>query len=479
MAPTFTRGARRLGHALLALAATLALTGQASAQTLTLTNANDTTLRGGSYANTNYSGSVLVTRASANLSYVRRALLKFDTHNTIPAGSAIQSATLTLTVRGGNEDTRRVAAYCVTHSYDESKATWKQRRSGTYWSHAGGDTAHLHAVANVSNTTGSKITFDVTPMVQEVVKGVFGSRYARFLLVDLDAPARSSYKEYYNSEVNDPAVRPLLAVRYDGSPAPAPAPAPLPVPAPTGSTLKVLHWNLHHGVGTDGKYDLGRIASWIVKTGAQVVSLNEVEYYTGWGNEDQPARYEALLEAKTGKNWYRTFATATGAARYNGNAILSLFPIESADSYQLSYGRSVVQASIVVKGRTVNVFSTHLDNNYSSYRAKQMDQLKAYASTYAEQRIIGGDFNTSPGAGEITRMTGTYYDVWREAVIDGAAVAFSGNSGQTRNGRIDYIFQSKGAVALVLKGARVFDTRDASGVRPSDHRPLLATFEVR
>jgi endonuclease/exonuclease/phosphatase (EEP) superfamily protein YafD len=76
-------------------------------------------------------------------------------------------------------------------------------------------------------------------------------------------------------------------------------------------------------------------------------------------------------------------------------------------------------------------------------------------------------------------MTGTYYDVWREAVIDGAAVAFSGNSGQTRNGRIDYIFQSKGAVALVLKGARVFDTRDASGVRPSDHRPLLATFEVR
>ena len=39
--------------------------------------------------------------------------------------------------------------------------------------------------------------------------------------------------------------------------------------------LKVLDWNIHHGVGTDGNYDIDRIADWIVKTGANVVSLKK------------------------------------------------------------------------------------------------------------------------------------------------------------------------------------------------------------
>ena len=49
----------------------------------------------------------------------------------------------------------------------------------------------------------------------------------------------------------------------------------------SGTLLKVMDWNIHHGVGTDGNYNISRIADWIVKTGANVVSLNEVEKYTG------------------------------------------------------------------------------------------------------------------------------------------------------------------------------------------------------
>jgi endonuclease/exonuclease/phosphatase family metal-dependent hydrolase len=478
MTPTFTRGARRLGQALF-LAATLALTGQASAQTLTLTDAADTTLRGGTYANTKFgTDTILVTRASDNGTYKRRTLLKFDTHSTIPAGTPIASALLTLTVKGGDPLTRSIGAYYEMSPYTETEATWNVRRTSLAWSAPGGDCGALYATNTVTNIPGTKVTWDVTRLVQDVVGGRYSasSRYARILLIDAGASSGDSYKEYYSEEAGS-GLGPKLTIVLGSGVAPPPPP---PDPVPTGSTLKMLHWNIHHGVGTDGKYDLDRIASWIVKTGGQVVSLNEIEYYTSFGNEDQPARFESLLEAKTGTNWYRTFATATGATKYNGNAIFSVFPIESTDSYQLSYGRSVIQASIVVNGRTVNVFSTHLDANSSSYRATQMNQLKSFASTYAEQRIIGGDFNTWPTAGEITRMTGTYYDVWAEAKLDGTAVAYAGNeAGNTRNSRIDYIFQSKGAIALVLKGARVFDTRDASGVMPSDHRPLLATFEVR
>jgi endonuclease/exonuclease/phosphatase family metal-dependent hydrolase len=248
----------------------------------------------------------------------------------------------------------------------------------------------------------------------------------------------------------------------------------------TTTTLKVLHWNIHHGVGTDGVYDLDRIAGWIVKTGANVVSLNEVERYTGWGNEDQPARFASLLKSKTGKTWYSHFAQSAGGSTGHGNLLLSIFPFDAKDSHLLSYGRSVGRIEIVVNGIRVNVFSTHLDASSSSRRAVQMKEVTAWAGSFAEQRIIPGDYNAWPGAAEIANMTGTYYDAWAKAVSLNIDVAYAGNeAGNTRNSRIDYIFYSKGATRLSLERMQVYDTRNSSGHMASDHRPIMATFTVK
>jgi exonuclease III len=65
------------------------------------------------------------------------------------------------------------------------------------------------------------------------------------------------------------------------------------------------------------------------------------------------------------------------------------------------------------------------------------------------------------------------------AASSGTAVSFSGNNGETKNGRIDYIFYSKGSSNLTVKSSQVYDTRDSSGVMPSDHRPVVTTFVVR
>lgn len=243
----------------------------------------------------------------------------------------------------------------------------------------------------------------------------------------------------------------------------------------------MLTWNIQHGVGTDGDYNIERIAAWIARTGANVVALNEVEKYTGWGNEDQPARFASLLRSRTGKSWRYKFAQRDGGSGTGqGNLLLTTFPIEGADTYELSYSRSVAWIAIVVDGVRVNVFSTHLDAESSGRRATQMRELNSWAGTFAEQRIVVGDFNAWPGAGEISNMTSGHADAWAAARSDGTAVAFSGNSaGNTRNSRIDYVFVSKGASRLDLEQARVFDTRDSNGVSPSDHRPLMATFDMR
>ena len=125
---------------------------------------------------------------------------------------------------------------------------------------------------------------------------------------------------------------------------------PRPAAAQTGSTLKVLDWNTHHGVGSDGVYNIDRFVPWIVSSGANVVSLNEVEKFTSWGNEDQPARYAAMLQAATGKTWHYTFAQRDGAAKGQGNLILTTFPIAASGQTLLSYSRSVARVQIVVNG---------------------------------------------------------------------------------------------------------------------------------
>ena len=268
--------------------------------------------------------------------------------------------------------------------------------------------------------------------------------------------------------------KPPEIVTSDGTTEPPPS-------SSSGTLLKVFDWNIHHGVGTDGKYNITRIADWIVKTGANVVSLNEVEKNVGgYGNEDQPARFASMLKSKTGKTWYYNFAQRDGNTNGQGNLLLTTFPIESNGDYQLSYSRSVARVAVIVNGIRVNLYSTHLDADSSSRRATQMKELTGWADNYPEQRVIAGDFNAWPGAAEISNMTSSYYDAWAMAVSQDLDVAYSGNSaGNTRNSRIDYVFHSKQALRLKLTRVQVYDVRDSSGVMPSDHRPLMATYEVR
>jgi endonuclease/exonuclease/phosphatase family metal-dependent hydrolase len=87
--------------------------------------------------------------------------------------------------------------------------------------------------------------------------------------------------------------------------------------------------------------------------------------------------------------------------------------------------------------------------------------------------------NAWPNQTSIAQFNSLYQDSWTVAANNGTSSAFAGNSGETKNGRIDYIFYSKGASSLSVKSSQVVDTRDASGVMPSDHRPVLTVFSVR
>lgn len=286
----------------------------------------------------------------------------------------------------------------------------------------------------------------------------------------------------------DSAIGIPITVRSGGASSPAPAPVkPRPAPSPTasggGTNIRVLEWNLHHGVGTDGVYDIGRIANWIGAMSPDVVVLNEVEKNTYWGREDQPARYEEMLEGYTGREWHGFFAQEFGDWGSNGKGtlILSRFPIEQTWAQEISADRVVSAARITVNGRGITVVATHLDPYDRDLRLSQAREVLNWSAGLPENRLLIGDMNAWPDQSSIREINKTYFDTWTLAVDQGAASGVAGISpfGATKNGRIDYIFMSKGSSGLAVVDSKVYDTRDGNGVAASDHRPVVTTLQVR
>jgi endonuclease/exonuclease/phosphatase family metal-dependent hydrolase len=252
--------------------------------------------------------------------------------------------------------------------------------------------------------------------------------------------------------------------------------------APAGSvealavaTIKVVDWNIHHGLDTAGANNLDRVTTWIANVNPHVVSLNEVEKQNGYNNNaDEPAVLEAQLEMKTGVPWYGCFAQRNGAANGQGNLVLSRIAIDVCERRLLSASRSVARATLSLNGTAIVVFSTHLDDSSASTRTVQVGELTSWAALAAGQQLIMGDFNASYTSAELQALRAGWDDAWAAAVAAGLAVSYPGNTaGNTRNGRIDYIWRSKAAAKLSLQAAQVYDTGTIS-----DHRPLSATYTV-
>jgi endonuclease/exonuclease/phosphatase family metal-dependent hydrolase len=251
------------------------------------------------------------------------------------------------------------------------------------------------------------------------------------------------------------------------TPAAAPAPAPAPAPAST-SQLRVLTWNVRHG-GTraDGVYDPENTVNWILKMNPDIASLNEFD------NATQVSKIVSLLEQKTGLDWDYQYV--------HGNLVVSKLDVLDKDTCLVNAGDDRLSSfmSVVANGRTISVFSSHLTLD-NAERVGEVVALQACASNKVQNRILAGDYNTGVGSAAYNQAVIGYTDAWKVAKALGTAVNYAGNcDGCTRNSRIDYVFTSTGAASLVLKSAQVYDTRNASGVMASDHKPTLVVYDVK
>ena len=243
--------------------------------------------------------------------------------------------------------------------------------------------------------------------------------------------------------------------------------------AQTLTSLRVMQWNIHNARGTDGICNSDRIANTIVAQTAHVVSLNEVKAYAGecsW-TFDMSEHLQSLLQSKTGVTWYRKYVQIASTA---GNVLLSRYPLVSSSTTLLSYDRGVAQITIVVNGGNVNLFSTHVDYENASWRTTQIGEAIRWIGSFAEPRIVMGDFNTWPGTSDYSLVATPFQDSWVAAQSAGRATAYNGSGATHGTSRFDYVFYSRVA-AFSIGSVNVPDTR-VNGVFPSDHDPVIAVF---
>jgi hypothetical protein len=205
-------------------AISLGIPSRAIAQTVVLSTADtqvtDTTIRNGSNATVNQDNAILLTRSSTVAEWERRSILSFNT-SSVPQGTTIASAVLTLTVKsalGGSGTTRPVAVHRLNATFQERQATWRDRQTGVAWTTAGGDLAERLATTTVGVTVGSKVSIDVTSIAQRAINGEF-ARQVMLELIDIGGggDAKESYREYHSSEASTAANRPQLTIQYAGA----------------------------------------------------------------------------------------------------------------------------------------------------------------------------------------------------------------------------------------------------------------------
>jgi endonuclease/exonuclease/phosphatase family metal-dependent hydrolase len=257
------------------------------------------------------------------------------------------------------------------------------------------------------------------------------------------------------------------AVTSGAATAPATVTQPPPPPPPSGMTkLRFLHWNVRHGgTRTDGVYDPNGLTNWIVSWNPDVISLNEID------NSTQGTTILNYLKTKTGANW---------VSKYDGrgNMVLSKLSrtTDSVCVTNASVGRKAAHLSVLVNGRPLNVWSGHFALDSSAVRTAEAVALQACEALYPEARLVGMDFNAQPYSAEYNSMLKGHTDAWVSAPVK---TNYAGNcDGCTRNSRIDYIWTSRTASYLTLASVQIFDTRNASGVMASDHKPMLVVYNV-
>ncbi|WP_170827504.1 endonuclease/exonuclease/phosphatase family protein [Roseivirga sp. 4D4] len=127
-------------------------------------------------------------------------------------------------------------------------------------------------------------------------------------------------------------------------------------------------------------------------------------------------------------------------------------------------------------GKTVKILNTHLDRSSNNSRVRSVELIlrTLMTETVATPTILLGDFNAPFDDDIILRVKEFFNDAYTGDELEGCT--FHGWNGGSHCPRIDYVFYDN-SQKLKLKNFKI-DQWKSKQLYPSDHYPLVATFEL-
>jgi endonuclease/exonuclease/phosphatase family metal-dependent hydrolase len=255
--------------------------------------------------------------------------------------------------------------------------------------------------------------------------------------------------------------------------------------------IRVITYNIHHGEGTDRKFDLPRIANRILAEKPDIVAIQEIDQGTHRSNRvDQPAELGRQLEMRVA--FGRNIDFDGGGY---GTAVFTNLPIRSSESMKLkSYYPPTLenpeQRGVQVlelgdnDGPGLLFLCTHLDfRPPDDERMNSALTINKLIKKRGEPAIIAGDFNATPDS----RVIREFAKEWEVVGEGGGGKAEGGGTDEVSTAarplltfpsdkperQIDYIM-CRPAKRWEVVEVRVLDEPVAS-----DHRPLLAVLRLK
>ena len=250
---------------------------------------------------------------------------------------------------------------------------------------------------------------------------------------------------------------------------------PLLMGAPEASPqVRVLCYNIHYGQGTDGTYDIERLAKVIAATQPDLVALQEV---------DVGVRRSGQVHQ------VRRLATLTGlAARFGptqhyegglfGNAVLTRLPILDVEIQPLPYTEATPERTTYPRGalavtvtapdgKPLRFVSTHFQHNVPEDREAEAEAInRLFGAPANEMRtILAGDINATPESEPIRILL----EQWTTTLENPPSPSIPSTQPTSR---IDYILHRPGPAFKVL------ETKVIPESLASDHRPVFAILRL-
>jgi endonuclease/exonuclease/phosphatase family metal-dependent hydrolase len=231
--------------------------------------------------------------------------------------------------------------------------------------------------------------------------------------------------------------------------------------------LRILSYNIHHGEGTDGVFDLERLARVIRSADPDLVALQEVDRGTGRASGvDQASELGRL----TGMEDFFGKALDFSGGEY-GEAVLTRLPVISVTNHPLPFSpghesRAALEVVVELRdGTPCHFIGTHLDHTRDP--ADREAQSRAMNELFARDdalRLLVGDLNAEPSAPSMQILL----EHWTRAGAELERPTFPSNvPGRT----IDHVLM-RPAGAWEVESVEVLDEPLAS-----DHAPLLVVLQ--